>query len=64
MFGEDATTIVKLLFHLAGISMSDEELESFAGSYPAIRASADALYREEFSAESPAMPFNPLSSYL
>lgn len=60
---EDPTTTVKTLFDLAGVSMSDKELERFARSYPTIRAQADALYRDEFNSESPMLTFNPLDTY-
>ncbi|MBO0693407.1 MAG: hypothetical protein J2P58_10965 [Acidimicrobiaceae bacterium] len=62
MSGEDTTT-VRMLFDLAGLSMSDEELERFARIYPTVRAGVDALYRDEFNEESPAMTFNPLTPY-
>lgn len=62
MSGEDTTT-VKTLFDLAQLTMSDEELATFARNYPTMRAQADALYRDEFVPESPALAFDPLEAY-
>lgn len=60
---EDARQTVKLLFDLAAITMSDEELERFARSYPTLRAQADALYREEFRQEAPALAFDARTAF-
>lgn len=60
---EDALGTVKLLFGLAQITMSDEELERFARSYPTLRAQADGLYREDFRQEAPALAFDPQAAF-
>ena len=60
---DDALETVKLLFRLAQITMSDEELETLAKSYPTMRAQADALYSEEFRQEGPALTFDPQAAY-
>jgi hypothetical protein len=60
---EDATEAVKLLFDLAQITMSSEELERFARTYPTLRAQADALYREEFRSEAPALAFDARAAF-
>lgn len=59
----DSLATVKLLFELAQIAMSDEEMEAFARTYPTARDQADALYREEFGPASPALAFDPMTAY-
>lgn len=54
----DAAT-VKLLLDAAQLTVSDDEFLSFARVYPALRAQADGLYRQEFGAEEPALIFDP-----
>lgn len=55
--------IVKTLFDLAHITMADDELAGLARSFPAIRAQADSLYRDEFQSESPVLVFDPAAPY-
>jgi hypothetical protein len=56
-------TVVKMLLDIAHLTVSEEELERFSRTYSAIRVQADALYREEFRSEQPALAFDPLSEY-
>jgi Asp-tRNA(Asn)/Glu-tRNA(Gln) amidotransferase C subunit len=56
-------TVVKMLFDLAHLTMSDDELERFAQNYATLRAQADALYREDLRPEAPALAFDPLREY-
>lgn len=60
---EDVRETVKLLFDLAQITMSEEELERFAWSYPTLRAQADALYGEQFRQEAPALAFDARAAF-
>lgn len=60
---EDALETVKLLFGLAQITMSDEELDRFARVYPTLRAQTDGLYREEFRQEAPAPVFDAAAAF-
>jgi hypothetical protein len=59
----DDLTTVKMLFDLAHITMSEDEYERFGRTYGSLRAQTDALYREEFRQEAPALSFDPLSEY-
>jgi hypothetical protein len=59
----DDLKVVQTLFDVAHLTMSDDELERFARNYGLLRAQANALYREDFRPEAPALAFDPLSQY-
>lgn len=60
---DDSLPIVKVLFDVAQITMSNEELEQFGRTYSWLRAQADALYREDLRQEEPSLSFDPLKAY-
>ena len=53
MSTDDGAT-VRAMLAAAGITPPDDEVETMIQSYPALRASADALYTEEASRYLPA----------
>ncbi len=59
----DDLTTVTTLFDLAQITMSEEEYERFGRTFGALRAQADALYRDDLRSEAPILVFDPLSEY-
>jgi hypothetical protein len=59
----DAATTVKTLLGVAQLTVSEEEFDRFVGSYPTLRAQADALYRPDLRFEAPALAYDPLVDY-
>jgi hypothetical protein len=55
----DAETVVRTLLDTANLTVSDEEFDRFAHSYPVLRYVADGLYLPELEAEEPAVSFDP-----
>lgn len=55
----DARAAVTVLLETANITVSEEEMELFIESYPALRSQADGLYLPFLDAEEPAVSFDP-----
>jgi hypothetical protein len=60
---DDVTTTVKILLANAQLKVSDTEFDRFVGSFPTLRAQADALYRADLRGEAPALAYDPLVEY-
>jgi hypothetical protein len=61
MATDDGATVRRLLAAI-GIEPPDDEVEEMIKSYPALRASADALYSPEASHFVPAFVIDPKQS--
>lgn len=57
----DVVSTVRTLLNAAGLTVSEEELQSFVETYPLMREGADRLYIEELRYEEPAAIFAPLA---
>ena len=58
---DNVEATVRALLDVAGLPVSDEELESLVAAYPTLREAADSLYLEEVRYEEPALIFTPLA---
>ena len=54
---DDASTVQALL-HIAGLTVSDDELGRFVRLYPLLRSQADALLVGDVADEEPAVRFD------
>ena len=58
---ENVEGAVRALVDAAGLTVSDEEFDSFVAMYPTLREAADGLYIEEVRYEEPALIFTPVA---